>query len=140
MSNRGGVNNLYHEGFCGRVKEQIGRAIDEFESDDFEVFDSYHEQLESFAKDYGWCPYMQLLPVIGADQNVYSCQDKAYNLECGLLGSIKDCGFGEFWQAGKGKFFKISPLRDCNHHCVADGKNRLLLNYLNADKEHMAFV
>ena len=65
----------------------------DFSKDAFEIFDSYHTQLESFAKPYEWCPYLQILPVIGADLNIYPCQDKAYNLEEGLVGSIKNKSF-----------------------------------------------
>jgi hypothetical protein len=106
----------------------------------FEIYDSYQRQLESFRKEYDWCPYLQILPVIGADQNVYSCQDKAYNLDCGLIGSIRDRRFRDFWTDGKAKFFAIDPSRDCNHHCVADAKNLMVLDYLRADAEHLAFV
>ena len=81
---------------------------------------------------------MQILPVIGADLNIYPCQDKAYNLENGLLGSIKDISFKEFWFNDKNKFFKINPSCHCNNHCVADSKNKIILDYL--DVEHLGFV
>ena len=57
------------------------------------INNSYHTQLESFGKSYTWCPYLQVLPVIGADQNVYPCQDKAYNLQHGLVGRIRATSF-----------------------------------------------
>jgi MoaA/NifB/PqqE/SkfB family radical SAM enzyme len=140
VSNSGKENNEHHEPIFGIVKEQVARARDKFETGDFEIFDSYHEQLESFAKDYTWCPYLQILPIIGADQNVYSCQDKAYNIEQGLIGSIKNTTFKDFWFSDKNKFFSINPSLNCNHHCVADAKNRLLFDYLDADKDHLGFV
>ncbi len=140
VSNSGKENNEYHEPIFGTVKEQIAKARDKFATEDFEIFDSYHEQLESFAKPYSWCPYLQILPVIGADQNVYSCQDKAYNLDEGSVGSIKNMKFKDFWFSDKNKFFSINPSLNCNHHCVADGKNRLLFDYLDADKGHLGFV
>ena len=83
---------------------------------------------------------MQILPVIGADLNIYSCQDKAYNFDCGLIGSIQEVRFKDFWFSGKDKFFKIDPSSDCVHHCVADAKNRLVHEYLEADPEHLGFV
>ena len=64
--------------------------------DGIEVYNSYHSQLEGFQKDYYWCPYIQILPIIGADQNVYACHDKAYNKDTGMLGSIKDKRFKDF--------------------------------------------
>ncbi len=83
---------------------------------------------------------MQILPVIGADLNIYPCQDKAYNLDEGLIGSIKDVRFKDFWFSDKNKFFKINPFKSCDHHCVANAKNRLILDYLNVNEGHLAFV
>ena len=140
VSNSGKENNNYHEPIFGTVKDQVVKARDKFETEVFEIFDSYHEQLESFEKDYTWCPYLQILPVIGADQNVYSCQDKAYNIEEGSVGSIKNMRFKDFWFSDKNKFFSINPSLNCNHHCVADAKNRLLFDYLDVDKGHLGFV
>lgn len=140
VSNSGKENNEYHVPIFKLVKEQIQRAIEEFMGEGFEVFDSYHEQLETFKKDYKWCPYIQINPVIGADLNVYSCHDKAYNLEEGLIGSIKNQRFKDFWFLDKNNFFKIDPTVCCNHHCVVNEKNKLILDYLNADRGHLEFV
>ena len=139
-SNDGKENNLYHEPIFKYAKEQISKALNEFKGEGFEIFDSYHTQLSTFKKEYTWCPYLQILPVIGADLNVYSCQDKAYNLNEGLIGSIKERRFKDFWFSDKSKFFKINPSCICTHHCVADTKNKVVFEYLNADKEHLGFV
>jgi len=133
-------NNNYHEKIFNIVKEQIKKAKGEIKDKNFEIFDSYHTQLESFKKDYNWCPYLQILPIIGADLNIYPCQDKAYNLDDGLIGSIKNQRFKEFWFSNKNNFFKINPSKVCNHHCIADKKNKMILDYLNTDKEHQEFV
>jgi hypothetical protein len=122
------------------VKEQTTRAMADFASDSFELFDSYHSQLESFAKQYHWCPYLQITPVIGADLNVYSCHDKAYNLKEGLLGSIRDVSFKAFWHGSRDRFFAIDPSRVCDHHCVMDSSNLQILEYLDADRDHLEFV
>jgi MoaA/NifB/PqqE/SkfB family radical SAM enzyme len=140
ISNDGAENNVYHAPFFAEVKCQIARALDDFVDEHFEIFDAYHELDEKFTKDYTWCPYLQILPVIGADLNVYSCQDKAYNLAEGLLGSIKNQRFRDFWMTDKEKFFTINPSVHCNHHCVANGKNKMVFDYLNADPDHLAFV
>ncbi len=140
VSNSGAENNKYHEPIFETVKAQLSAASRDLSASGVEIFDSYHTQLESFDKEYDWCPYLQILPIIGADLNVYSCQDKAYNLDCGLIGSIKDVRFKDFWFSDKNKFFQIKPSRDCGHHCVADGKNKVVLDYLDADKEHLGFV
>ena len=122
------------------VKENAQRAIADLSDEHFEIYYSYHALEAKFKKEYDWCPYLQILPVIGADLNIYPCQDKAYNLEEGLIGSIKDQRFKDFWFSDKNKFFQINPSKVCNHHCVANEKNKMVLEYLNADEEHLGFV
>ncbi|MFH1593949.1 MAG: radical SAM protein [Candidatus Omnitrophota bacterium] len=140
VSNDGAENNLYHSSIFDTVKEAIGRMVNDFADDGFEINDSYHTLEERFNKEYSWCPYLQILPVIGADLNIYPCQDKAYNLKDGLIGSIKERRFKDFWFLDKSKFFKIDPRAACNHHCVANVKNKLVLEYLEQDREHLEFV
>ena len=140
VSNIAEENNKYHEAIFAVVKEQINKATSELVDDNFEIFDSYHQQLETFEKKHTWCPYLQILHVIGADQNIYSCQDKAYNFEFGLIGSIKDIRYKDFWFNDKNKFFKINPSKHCLHHCVTNEKNKIVLEYLDADKGHIGFV
>ncbi|HOI19084.1 MAG TPA: radical SAM protein [Candidatus Woesearchaeota archaeon] len=139
ISNSGVENNIYHEPIFEKVKSQISLLKKECSSD-FEVYDSFHLQLETFEKNYTWCPYHQILAVIGADLNIYPCQDKAYNLETGLIGTIKNKRFKDFWFSDKNNFFKINPSLVCNHHCVANEKNKMIIEYLDADKEHLEFV
>ncbi len=140
VSDHGVDNNAYHDAFFDDVDAQIQQAKRDFESETFEVYHAYHRQQVTFDKEYHWCPYLQILCVIGADLRVYSCQDKAYNLDSGLLGSIENVRFKDFWMNNKDKFFQINPARDCNHHCVAHGKNQLVLEYLGAGFEHGEFV
>lgn len=139
VSNEGEKTNIYHQAFYKQAKEEIKKAQNDF-GKILEIYDSYHYQLNSFEKDYSWCPYSQMLMVIGADLNVYPCQDKAYNLDEALLGSIKDISFREWWHQNKESFFKVNPSCVCNHHCVAHEKNKMILEYLNADEKHLGFV
>ena len=139
VSNDGEKTNLYHQDFYKNAKEEIKKAQDDF-GGTLEIYDSYHYQLNSFKKDYNWCPYSQMLMVIGADLNIYPCQDKAYNLDEALLGSIKDISFRKWWLQNKEAFFKINPSCVCNHHCVAHEKNKIIIEYLSADKKHLGFV
>lgn len=139
-SNDGVESNRYHAPFFQETKEQVQKIVKDMADSTFEIFDAYHEFDEKFNKKYAWCPYLQILTVIGADLNVYSCQDKAYNLDEGLIGSIKDRRFNDFWFSDKNKFFKIDPTKHCNHHCVSNIKNELVLDYLHADQDHLAFV
>jgi len=140
VSDSGAENNAYHRPFFDDVNAQIAHARECFASDTFEIYHAYHEQQTAFEKPYTWCPYLQILPVIGADLGVYTCQDKAYNRESGLLGTIAHERFRDFWMRDKAKFFRVNPSRDCDHHCVADAKNRLVLEYLGIEAEHLGFV
>jgi len=136
VSNDGKENNEYHKEIYDEVRWDI-RNLDPLIDDDFEIVDSYHELDDKFSKNYTWCPYLQILTIIGADCNVYSCQDKAYT-DRGLIGSIKDKNFKEFWFEDSMKFYRIDPIHDCNHHCVANAKNKMIIDYLNI--EHEEFV
>lgn len=140
LYNDSNANNSYHDPFYDKVKEQVAKAKQEIEHDSFEIFDAYHKLEDRFQKDYHWCPFIQILPVIGADLNVYCCQDKAYNIDEGLLGSLHNQGFKEFWFSDKNKFYTIDPSVNCNHHCLANEKNHMILEYLNADRDHLEFV
>ena len=140
VSNDGIENNKYHQPVFDKVKEDLNRALEDLACESFEIFDSYHEVDDKFQKTYSWCPFLQILPVIGADLNIYPCQDKAYNLDEGLIGSIKNQSLKEFWFSDKNNFMKIIPSKVCDHHCVANAKNKLIMEYLNTDKEHLGFV
>ena len=138
-SNDRALSNQYHKPIFSLVRSQLERLKSQNHDESFEIFDAYHELDSKFGKSYSWCPYLQILCVIGADLNVYSCQDKAYTKK-GLLGSLKNKTFSEFWFEGKEKFFGIDPRRDCKHHCVANKKNHMLVNYLAANLDHLFFV
>jgi len=140
VSNIGSENNAYHKPLFEEVKKQLSRAIADFTKKGIEIYDAYHLLDDKFSKEYSWCPYLQIVPVIGADLNVYACHDKAYNFEEGLLGSIKTARFKDFWFSEKDKFFRIKPSLNCNHHCMMNANNKMILDYLNADKGHLEFV
>jgi len=140
VSNSAAENNDYHKPIFDRAKENILRTVGDFADEGFEIFDTYHTLEDKFSKDYDWCPYLQLCPVIGADCNVYSCHDKAYNLEEGLLGSIRDHSFRDFWFSDKNNFFRINPKKHCNHHCVVNTNNKMIMEYLNTDRQHLDFI
>jgi MoaA/NifB/PqqE/SkfB family radical SAM enzyme len=140
ISNEAEDNNEFHRPIFQKVKDQIQQAVEELCEDGFELFDAYHELDGKFEKPYSWCPYLQVLPVIGADLKVYTCQDKAYNKREGQIGSIESRRFKDLWFSAKEHFFRIDPRLHCRHHCVANTKNQLILDYLEADKDHLAFV
>lgn len=138
VANEGEKNNEYHKPFYEEAKKLSQKVKNELEDENFEVFESYHLLDDKFDKDYTWCPYAQINPVIGADLNIYPCHDKAYNLENGVIGTIKDKSFKDLWMNNKDKFFKINPSCHCNNHCVVNNKNKMILDYLEV--EHLGFV
>lgn len=140
VSNDGKENNDYHRLFFDIAKQQARQAVADYTDEKFEVFDSYHELEEKFDKPYDWCPYLQICPVIGADLNIYTCHDKAYNLEDGVIASIKEQSFKDAWFGNKEQFFKVNPSCHCSHHCVVNEKNKMLMDYYNVHKEHLEFV
>jgi len=139
ISNSGHENNAYHSPYIDLVREVVARMSLEFREDSFEIYNAYHHLDEKFDKKYDWCPYQQMLTVIGADLNLYSCQDKAYTSE-GCLGSLRDKRFRDLWFESKENFFRVRPRLDCCHHCVANNKNLTLIEYLDGEPEHRYFV
>ena len=137
-------NAEYIKPFYQSVKDQIAEGIRTFGDDSFAIIDKFHlpdSTEEGFERQYKWCPFAQYLTVIAADENVYTCQDKAYT-SSGLLGSIKNKSFAKLWFSDelKQKLLTLNPGKECRHHCVAHGKNVMLLDYFEADQEHLDFV
>lgn len=135
------ANNAYHRAFIPAVSAQIAEAAATLNDDTFTVVDHYHELEERFEKSYHICPFLQFLTVIGADQTVYTCQDKAYT-QAGTLGSIRDRSFRDFWLSdeNRARVYRVDPARDCAHHCIAHVKNEAIVDYLSIDPAHGVFV
>jgi MoaA/NifB/PqqE/SkfB family radical SAM enzyme len=137
-------NASYLQPFFESVKRQIARAQARLTGNGFEVIDKFYwpgAEQEAYLRENHRCPFAQCLTVIAADQNVYTCQDKAYT-KSGLIGSIRNRSFAELWSSARTsrRLCELDPSRDCRHHCVAHAKNLMLLNYLAADREHLDFV
>lgn len=140
VANKGAENNRYHREMQKQVGEQI-RQAKTLADDRFTILDHYHELSELFEKSYQTCPFLQFLTVIGADCKVYACQDKAYT-EGGLLGSIRDRSFREFWfsEENRQRIYALDPSISCRHHCVTHSKNLAIHDFLSIDPEHGLFV
>ncbi len=140
VKDSGEENNRYHEGFHKTVEEQIAQASS-LQDENFALVNHYHALSEHFGDCSQTCPTAYLLTIIGADCQVYTCQDKAYT-PSGLLGSIKERRFRDFWFSNENAaaLSVINPSLHCRHHCVASHKNRLLNEFMALDKEHLAFV
>jgi MoaA/NifB/PqqE/SkfB family radical SAM enzyme len=137
-------NAAYVRPWYETVKRQVAEGAAALADERFAVIDKVHlpdAGAERFERQYTWCPFARCLTVIAADLNVYACQDKAYT-QAGLLGSIRDRRFAELWASEelRRRLAAIDPRTDCRHHCVAHAKNLMLLDYLEADQEHLDFV
>lgn len=133
-------NTAYH----AEIKDEVAKQIDVASSlpdDHFDILNHYHDLDTRFDKPYSNCPFLQFLTIIGADQTVYTCQDKAYT-DDGKLGSIVDRRFKDFWFSpeNKKKLYEFDPSVLCAHHCVSHTKNLAITDILSLDPNHGVFV
>jgi MoaA/NifB/PqqE/SkfB family radical SAM enzyme len=142
MDTTAAENNAYHAAHFEAVKAEIERAASTLSDDGFRVINKFHPMDDQYEKPYTTCPFVSgFLNVIAADQNVYTCQDKAYT-RTGLLGSIRDCSLRTFWESAAyhRAVRMVNPSKVCDHHCVQHGKNLALIDYLGTDRRHLEFV
>ncbi len=132
-----GVHDSYFKE-CSKLlkeaKEQFGQDIKIFD-----LFSDRVEDLEQKSPDYKHCGYMKLNVYIGGDQNVYTCCNNAYNVK-GLVGTIKDKTFREFWEAKETReFYGGFDAHGCAR-CMFNNKNHFI-NYLLADDpQHVNYI
>jgi MoaA/NifB/PqqE/SkfB family radical SAM enzyme len=133
-------NNEYHKSIKEEVRKQISMAK-KLSNNSFGIIDHYHDLEGRFKKEYHICPYILFRPVIGADCNVYTCQDKAYT-QSGKLGNIKNVSFKDYWFSKENheRVFRLDPSVSCNHHCISQSKNIVINEYLSIDSEHLSFT
>jgi len=133
-------NNKYHSKIKKVVTEQIDKS-NKISDSNFSVINHYHDLEDRFEKSYEICPFILYRPVIGADCNVYTCQDKAYT-DSGKLGNITNIRFKEFWSSDENRkaVYNINPSLDCNHHCISHSKNEVINELLSIDPEHLPFT
>ena len=134
----------YHAPLKESVMEQIARAKRDLNNSRFKVFDTYENDFETTGtskRTYPRCYMMQMVPVIGADSNVYFCHDKAYAND-GILGSIKDQSFKELWFSEEAKkiFNTFNPIQGCQHHCTGDLRNKLVTAALDSHGKFVNFI
>ncbi len=137
-------NKKYYSHFIKSIKQQIEKGISNLSDDKFSIIDKFEDfglESDCYNKKYTRCLFMQCLTVIGADMNVYTCQDKAYTKK-GKLGSIKNRRFSQLWfsNSNKKKLSKLNPSKNCNHHCTQHKKNLMLFDSFELDKKHLEFV
>jgi len=118
------------------------RKAKALENDTFKVFDLFGDRVDDLQKqspDYSYCGVQRLVCYIGADLNVYRCCVLAYNKH-GLLGSIKDRTFGEFWNDPE-TVAKLDEFdaRDCVR-CMFNAKNNTIAYAINPNPSHVNFL
>lgn len=96
-----------------------------------------HSSAHSPERAYKQCYFMQTVPVIGADQRVYACHNKAYDMS-GCIGSIANQSFRDLWFSAEAKkvFKSLNPQCDCRHQCANDSKNKHIINLINASRDN----
>jgi MoaA/NifB/PqqE/SkfB family radical SAM enzyme len=118
----------YHEPIAAQVRRQLEAIQADLVNDRFTVNSSY--DIDSPAKvphrPFHRCLYMQTVPVVGADLNVYACHNTAYSAH-GLIGSIRDRKFSELWFSEEARkvFESFNPSAVCNHECANHAKVEL---------------
>jgi len=140
VSNTVAGNNQYHAVIKNAVAKEIALS-DKYVDSSFSVINHYHDLDARFEKKYHTCPFIMFNPVVGADQQVYTCHDKAYT-ESGRMGSLENRTFTELWFSEKNRSFlhTFDPSLHCLHHCMAHTKNLAVHEFLGLDQEHSFFV
>jgi radical SAM protein with 4Fe4S-binding SPASM domain len=124
----------YHAPIKGLVEEQL-KAAQAVCDDKFSVNTTYDltSSAHSTQRGYHKCLFMQIVPVIAADGNVYACHNKAYDAK-GMVGSLAHQRFDELWFSAETKHFfeTLDPAVACCHQCANDEKNILMHDILSA--------
>lgn len=122
----------YHKIIKDSVIEQIKNARKDFQDENYKVYDSYNITEDITKRHYTKCFVMQTIPAIGADGNVYTCHNKAYDKD-GIIGNINDKRFKDMWFSDKTKEFfnSFNPQVMCNHQCANDSKNVFIHEMIN---------
>ena len=121
----------YHQFLFHSVMRSI-KEIQEKYKDDITVYYSYKIAEKAAERAYSQCYFQQVVPVIGADLNVYNCHNKAYSPN-GCIGSIKDQKFSELWysEATKTHFKNFDAKQHCKYECANDNKNKFIHELIN---------
>lgn len=120
----------YHSYIKDKVEQQLNYI---YSNTLIDTFDSYKIFPLANKRTYKKCYFSQIVPVIGADLNIYTCHNKAYD-PTGLIGSIRNNKFSDIWFSEKTKKFFQDFRTDilCNHQCANDQKNKIIDEILNS--------
>lgn len=127
--------------FYDQARDLVRQAR-ECASSEFDVYDRFGDRVEDLrmkSPDYARCGYQHFTTYIGGDLNVYRCCNTAYN-ERGLLGSLKDQRFAEFWLSPENQ----ASLREFHapgcSRCQFNQINRVIAYAAEARPRHANFV
>jgi MoaA/NifB/PqqE/SkfB family radical SAM enzyme len=124
--------NAYHAPILPTVLAQLALAKS-LEDATFQVHSTYdlNDVAHGTERPYEWCPYMQTVPVAGADLNIYACHNKAYDAT-GIVASFANRKFSEAWfsEEAAHAFKHLHPPTMCQHQCANDHKNRFIHDVL----------
>jgi MoaA/NifB/PqqE/SkfB family radical SAM enzyme len=134
----------YFDDFFDEARDEVLRTVEDLSDENFTVFNLFNDRVKDLfegAQNYDFCPMKNLVPYIGADQNVYTCCTLAYN-RLGLVGSIKDRKFSELWNDDNViEFMKNhNPRKTCRLPCMFDIKNRFINYCISHDAKHINFI
>jgi MoaA/NifB/PqqE/SkfB family radical SAM enzyme len=129
----------YHQKFADSVNTQL-QKIASLIDDSFTVNTTYNlsnNSSHSPFRAYDKCYALEIVPVIGADLNIYTCHNKAYD-KAGLIGSITNAKFSDVWFSKESQNFinKFNPKLKCLHECSADRKNLIINNFINTSHDN----
>jgi MoaA/NifB/PqqE/SkfB family radical SAM enzyme len=124
-----------------QIKDLIHEARDRYQDAGFIVHDRFGDRIQDLVDanpDYKSCHYMKYTTYVGGDLNNYVCCVYSYSKR-GLLTSLKDKPFDEWWASDERKQFMDNfDARQCVR-CMFNPKNRALNTLVEEDLLHREF-
>lgn len=134
-------NDAYFADFYEDASE-LCKAAESLSVGRFKVVNSFGNRLADLRQgspDYHRCVYMEFTTYIAGTLQIFTCCNQSYN-ERGLIGSIKDVRFKDFWLSEeKQAFFRSFDARACGK-CQFNAQNRAMNYAVDVDAQHTAFV
>jgi len=132
----------YHKEYYDEAKALVLKAQQDFETDEFKVFDLFGDRVEDLvqqAPDYNFCGYMHFNVYIGGDLKVYTCCNNAYST-LGEMGNLENQSFKDYWVSNE----KLNNYGSFNANacarCMFNNKNRFINYLLEPDPVHVNYV
>ena len=126
----------YHALIREKVMEQF-ELMKDLEDENFKIFSSYDIDNVLIKRPYKRCYMMEVVPIIGADLNIYPCHNQVY-LNDSIICSFKDRSFKEAWfgEETRKMFETFDCQATCTNLCAADNKNLYIRELLNCEGDN----